>query len=495
MAESPIHFSTRRDILMLPYSETKKPYAHYTHATQAGFYVRVSKPNTQGKIARHYFHRYKAPDADGVLATVWKKLGLVEAVNKGDEPLKYEEAMRMVLEKRRSLQEDEDAGVSTRLTVAGAWAFYASEKFKSKEVTKEKDEQQYNRYLGHLADRFLDELDSKFWTTFVSQLREGTLVVGQSERKDGRGLEPTMLGPLRDATLTGVLNTASTLYDIGNKYSGIHGALKDKNPAKEAKSLLGKPNKRRSRIPLRLLGKAWRASEQLISPWWRDLFRVYLLTGMRYSLLISMKFSEIDFVNGIYVVDPRKRGTKRKAENITDETPMIWLPLSKFVLALIKARREFAPDRDGLVWFTPKPTRGRRTKKETAAVSDPRGAWSLIEWAIGGLHFTPHDLRRTFAAAGVMSRADMFSVSMLMLHTGDELAKAAHVPSITIEYIDTQEAVERQREAAEVITAYVLKLASMSDAEAAKIQEPNLPPELVAVLDDGENIDWNLEVA
>jgi integrase len=491
-----IYFDSKADVRKLPPCppESASPYAWHKHSSQPGFYVRASKEDKAGKYDLVYFHRYKAPevDAGGVTKRVEHRDPLGAVVPKGKED--YEAALKQLLTKRRELAEDEQQGVTKRLTVAGAWAFYHSFKHKNKEVSREKDEEQYNRYFGHLQNRYLDELDGKFWTIFVSQLREGTYVVGHKERADGRGLAPEMLGPLRDATLAGILSTAATLFDIANSFSGLHGELKGKNPAKEAKKLLGKPNKRRSRIPLRLLGKAWRASDQLISPWWRDLFQVFVLTGMRFSLLINMKFSEVDFVNGIYVIDPRKRGTKRKGENITEETPMIWMPLSDYVMNIIKARREFAPDRNGLVWFTPKPTRGRRTKKEAASLSDPRGAWSLIEWAIGGLHFTPHDLRRTFASAAAMAKADMFGASMLMLHTGDELAKAAHVPGITIDYIDTQEAVDLQREAAKAVTEYVLKLATLSDKEAALIKEPTLPPELVAVLEENETAEWDTEM-
>lgn len=468
---------------MLPAPEGK--YSEpYKHATQAGFYVKVYKPNAQGKIKREYFHRFKEPDTSGVLKQHWLRLGLVEGFESGDVALRYEDAMRLVLEKRRALSAERQEGVSTRLTVAGAWAFYASEKHKNKSSTKTKDEQQYQRYLSHLSSRYLDELRNNFWTEYVQQLREGTLVVGQKERKDGTGLEPALLGPLVDATLLGVLNTASVLYEIGNKYSGVHGDMQGKNPAQEAKRLLGEPNKRTSHIPLKLLGTAWRSANQLISPWWRDMFQVFVLTGLRRSLLMSMRFDEINFEHGIYVIDPRKPGTKRKGSKITESTPDIRMPLSGYVLDIIRARREFAPDQNGLVWFTPKPTRGRRTKKDAAALSDPRGAWTLIEGAIGDFHFTPHDLRRTFATAGSLGTRDMFALSMLMLHTGEELAKAANVPGITIQYINTDEAVERQRDATEEITKYVLMLAALPSDEAAKISEPALHPELIEACDE-----------
>jgi integrase len=472
--------------------DSKSPYAWHKHASQAGFYIRASKRDKAGKFELVYFHRFKAsePDSDGGMKLREYRISLGVVQPKAKE--EYEAALEKILKKRKELTRDESGSVSPRLTVAGAWAFHASVKQKSKDVTLGKDDEQYQRYFAHLGGRYLDELDGKFWTQVVTEMREGTYVVGHKPRADGRGMAPVMLGPLKASTLRGALNTGTILYDVANRFGGLRGDLKGKNPPREAKSLLGRDNKRRTRVPLALVGKAWRASDQLISPWWRDLFRIFVVTGMRFSLLMYMRFDEIDYANGIYVIDPRKRGTKRKGANITEDTPMIWMPLSGYVMNIIKARREFAPDPNGLVWFTPKPTRGRRTKKDAASLSDPRGAWSLIAQAIG-MRFTPHDLRRTFASAGAMSGADMFGIAMLLLHTGDELAKAAHVPGITIDYIDTQEAVDRQRASAEAVTKYILRLSKLSDAEAAKIKEPDLPPELKVVLGANEAAEWDYE--
>ena len=65
-----------------------------------------------------------------------------------------------------------------------------------------------------------------------------------------------------------------------------------------------------------------------------------------------------------------------------------------------------------------------------------------------------------------------------MLHTGEELAKAAGIPAITVQYMDTAEAVDKMRTAAEEITAYVLKLAAMPAEQAQKLAEPVLARDL-----------------
>jgi integrase len=489
MSEKAIRFDCKRDVNHLPPcpSSSKTPYAWHKHATQAGFYVRASKEDSQGKFERRYFHRYKHHEPDGRGGVkpnskeIREDLGVVQPGSKAD----YDEAYRRVLEKRRELKIAQHEGVSTRLTVAGAWAYCLTERFNKKDATKGKEADLFQRYFSHIEESYLDELPRAFWSSFLEKLREGTLVVGERMRKDKTGMEPMLLGPLSNATLIGVMNVASLLYEIGNKYNGLQGVLKGTNNPGDLRKQIGTPNHKTRHIPLKNLGTAWRASDQLVSPWWRDLFRVFVLTGLRRSLLFLMRFDEIDFENGVYIIDPRKPGAKRKGENITPDTKHIRLPLSKFVLDIIRARREFAPDTDGLVWFTPKPTRGLRTKKEKASLSDPRTAWTLLEWAIGGLHFSPHDIRRTYASLGSVVTKDLFAVSLLMLHTGEELAKAAGVPGITIKYMDTDEAVERMRAAAEEITAHVLKLAVLPAAEAQLIQDPILVQDLEDAAMDG----------
>ena len=479
-------FESNTSARMLPAcrADSKTPYAWHKHASQPGFYIRASKVDKHGKFDLEYFHRYKLPLPLGAAPGTQREekrdpLGTVGRAPKDD----FERALDEVREKRKKLRGTNAEDEGNRLTVASAWAYYGTEKFTNKPATKEKDHAQYERYLSHLGNRYLDELPRAFWASFLEQLREGTLVVGTRTDKHGATV-PAILGPLASATLIGVMNTAALLYEIGNKNNGLHGNLKGENPPASLRKNIGAPNERSHHIALKDLGTAWRASDLLVAPWWRDLFRVFVLTGMRRSLLFGMRFDEIDFRTGTYVIAPGKRGAKRKGEKITPSTKPIRLPLSKFVFDIIQRRREFAPDKNGLVWFTPKPSRGRRTKDEKQSLSDPRAAWTLLEWAIGDVHFTPHDLRRTFATVGSVATEDLFAVSLLMLHTGDQLAKAAGVPGITLKYMDTDEAVGKMRNAAEEITAYVLALAAMPVEQAATLVDPVLVPDLEDAIEE-----------
>jgi integrase len=474
-------FSTKQEARLLPPPETGY-YAKYPHITQPGFFVRVSKVKADGKIERLYMHRYDLVERD--------EAGNIKEREKVDdlgpvEAGRLEDVLRQVLETRHAQEKmRKQGGQETQLTVEGAWAYYATVKQLNKDLTADKDEKVFQRYFAHLGKRFLDDLPFPFWATFIKELREGTLVVGEKPREDDprKGMQPELRGPLSEATLIGVMNIAVMLFNIGNKYKGLR-ELKGTNPAAEAKKeLVGAPNEKTRHIPLKDLGKAMRAAQQLISPWWRDLFYTFVLTGLRRSLVFDMRFDEIDFKNGVYVIHPLKKGTKRLKKNVTESTPPLRIPLSAFMLEMIEAKREFAPDRDGLVWHTPKPTRGRRVKNDKQALSDPRGAWTLIEGAIGDLHFSPHDIRRTFATAGMACGADVFAVAMLMLHSGAGLAQVTQVPGITIKYMNTDEAVERMRRTAQQISDYVGHLIAMPEQEASNLEDPALPPMLENLL-------------
>ena len=481
-------FGTKAQMLALPVPAPPETAVDYPHATQAGLFIRVSPADREGRVRRTYFHRWKlkVTNAMGVSKEESGRdnLGLAAAFDKGDAVITVEEAVRKVSKARSERREAKLEGSPIkRLTVAEAWKFYAVEKQINRPPTHTKNTNLYERYFAYLGDQYLDALNYSFWSTWITQLKDGTLV---GSLDDG-ATSPT-LGPLAKASRIGVINLGVTLYEIAHRRDGLKGMVKGANPAREAKTLIGAPNVRRTHIKLSQLGLAWAASDQLCSPWWRDQFRVYVLTGLRHSLLAHMSFSEIDWANGFYVFSPHKKGTKRRGAKTPENAPMIRLPLSKMALDILRARRRFATDQNGPVWFAARPTRGRKAKK-SPVLSDPRASWQLIEDEMK-LHFTPQDLRRTFASIGAAGVTDLFAVSLLMLHSSSSLAHATGIPAITVNYMDTDEAIDRMRVATEQLAAHVEKLIHLSDEEAARIVEPELPPEIEeALFAGGESSD------
>lgn len=452
-------FSSLRQLVMLPVP--KKSPVEYPSADQAGLFCRVMPRTQDGHVRRTWVHRYKVTEAglDGKSTSKNKRtdLGLATPIYEGDQVLTLDEAKSAVLAARQAVHHvRRDGQTAERLTLEKAWSFYEVEKPHHRDETRKKDARNFERYLGHLKTRYLDELDYGFWAKFARELTTGQLVVGRKTNESGAEV-PVCRGPLAADTLIGVLNTASMLYDIGHKYKGLEGVAKTENPAREAKKLAGPKHERKGRIPLSKLGLAWRAADQMMSPWWRDQFRLYVLTGLRRNLMVTLQFSEVNFDEGALYISPEKQGTKRRGAKTTRHSPLIRLPVSKLALSILRSRREFAPDVNGPVWYSQTPTRGRARKE--AVLSDPRAAWTVVEGAID-IHFTPSDLRRTFATLGAAAADDVFAVALLMLHSAKGLAETVRVPGITVQYMDTSEAQERMTKAAEQVAEEVLRLAS-----------------------------------
>ncbi|KPF61708.1 hypothetical protein D621_00295 [beta proteobacterium AAP51] len=441
-------------------------------------------PRTKdGTVRRTWVHRFKVtvvnPDGTKSHKSDRTDLGLATEVEKGDQVMSLDDAKAAVLAARRAASHVREDGVkSERLTLEKAWSYYDVEKPHHRADTRTKDTRNFEHYLGHLRSRYLDELDYAFWAKYTHDLRLGKLLVGKKANEAGVEV-PVFRGPVAADTLVGVLNTASMLYEIGHKYRGLEGIPKTENPARDAKKLTGPKVERRGRIPLSKLGRAWRASDQMMAPWWRDQFRLYVLTGLRRSLMVNLQFSEVDFESGKLVISPHKRGTKRRGAKTPADAPPLRVPLSKLSLSILKERREFAPDPAGPVWYSPKPTRGKARKD--AVLSDPRAAWTTVEDVLD-LHFTPSDLRRTFATIGAAAAGDVFGVALLMLHSAKGLAETVNIPGITVQYMETDEAQERMQKAAEEVCAKVMQVAAMPSETASQLEEANLPAILEQVL-------------
>lgn len=465
-----LSFTSKRSLLALR-CPADRDFVEAWHETIAGFGVRIMSQDARGNVRRTYLCRYTALVPDGQGGTVKKdrkeRLGLVDELD-DEAAISYDDALEKALALRRVQKEQRSGAGPVRMTVGDAWASYASEKQLNRESTHEKDKRTYERALQHLENRFLDELQYTFWSDAVSQLKAGSYVVG-TELRDGKEV-PVRIGPYAAPSVKAILNVASNLYEIARKHKGLPGLEHKENPARDAKELIGTANKRRGHLPLKKVGPTWRAADQLVAPAFRDLFRVLVLTGLRRALVLGMTFAEIDFEQGVYLIDPRKPGTKRRGKDLAENAEHIKLPLSMYVLNLLKARREFAPDPAGPVFYS-QPMRGEAAA--AGVITDPRTSWTPLE-SVAGMHFTPHDLRRTFATLGVAApgSSDVFALSLLMLHSGSSLAKAAGVPAITVEYINTDEAQDRMRVVTEAITSYVLKLA------AGKVEAPEKEPRL-----------------
>lgn len=484
-------FNSLREALSLPAPERGKPFVEYSHQEFSRFKVRVHPADAKGRVLRQWAIRAKFTVA-GKEKEDRNTYGQLEALEKTDVVVEYRHALRQVLDRLEEIERlkaspelaKEAARQQQRLTVAGAWAGHASQTRLQRDATTEKEHGTYRRYLSHLADCYLDELPYAFWSKFAAGLSAGRLL-------NADGLTSQALSSARaEATVIGVMNLASKLYNIGHRLEGLPGKDKSWNPAREArKEDTGTPNVRRGHIPLSKIAAAWRAADVLCESWARDQLRLYILSGLRHSLLAELQYSEVDVRGRRLKLSPHKRGTKRRKKDLAANAPDILLPLSNSALQIIEARRQYAPDAEGPVWYAIKKPGGKAAKAgvpKIATHSDPRSNWAHIsKEVLGGMSFLRHDLRRTFAQIALQSGADLVGTSLLMLHAPRTLAKLMDVPDITVAYMNTPLAQKRMRDAADAIERYVLGLLAGSIVPAEEDLE--LPPELAAAVGKEED--------
>lgn len=154
-------------------------------------------------------------------------------------------------------------------------------------------------------------------------------------------------------------------------------------------------------------------------------------------------------------ISPHKSGTKRHGSKTPSNAAEIVLPISATALRIIEARRPWAPDLNGPVWYSVSQPGGKRTA-EVATNSDPRSNWAHIEKRVlGDMHFARHDLRRTFARIGVRAGADLMGTSLLMLHSPRTVAKVLNLPDVSVDYMNLPEAQEQMRSASNAIEKFI----------------------------------------
>lgn len=469
-----------------PGDEENRDSVDHKCLTTPGLFVRVFKPDSKGRIRRQWVHRYDEfrPDGAGGVKKHNKKpaFGLVQALDSSEKAMSLEEAQRYVLNARAATtaSKADGRGGSPRLTIATTMKYYDADNPTHRDTTRVKDKKVIKRYFSQFEDRYLDELNYAFWLNFQNSFLNGRVQVGQKTGADGK-VVPVYLGPLAPATVSNIMTAAIRLYQLAETFEGLKDVKEGYNPPRDVKKKLPVIHKKIRRIPLDQLGLSLRASRQLCPPWWSDLFECYLLTGLRRSLMIDMRFDQIDFKRKLYLIDPQRPGTKRRGSRLPKDAPFIRLPLSDRMIEILRARQEFATDKNGWVWYTSRAQRGIRTKTE-ARLSDPRSSWRYISEVLDNLHFGPQDLRRTYASIGGAAVSDLLGFSLLMLHSPLTVAAQVGVPGITIEYMNTDEAQDKMRSAAKEVAAYLRKL-ELDVNRVLKIEERALKAEERALTD------------
>ncbi|WP_144267810.1 tyrosine-type recombinase/integrase [Comamonas thiooxydans] len=442
-------FSSLASALALP-APTSADATEYAHESQAGFYVRVHKERADGAVRRSYVARYLLKDAYGKTKSVRETLGLVETLG-------VEEAKPFAIAQADALRNVHRAKSkllgNVKATLKDAYDEWESKQTENRGKPLSPDyqakiRQVWRTFLEPMGDNFLDEMQDEHWMRFLELAR--------------RGRVKSLLGKEYSAksasAAKNVINTVSHLYKVAHEMEALKHMPPDWDPTRKAYSDIEPANKRENRIHPTKFPDLWIALDQLMAPWWRDLFKVFLFTGLRDSLVMDMRWDQIDFNEHTLEIPVLARGTKRSAQALSmkGRTATIVLPLSSEVMRILQARYRMRPSGalGEWVWYGPKGT-GATQKRLT----DPRAAWSVLEPFIG---FMPikHDLRRTFANLG-SSLASQYrgAISSLMLHSTQKTAKEAGLAAITLEYAGDD--IYTNKQALEIYTRGVLELAQV----------------------------------
>lgn len=469
-------FNGKREAENLP-APKGSSFVEYPNLHIPQFKLRVHPPDKNGKVLRQYAIRLTMPEPDGKGGWTDKKLrkafGLVSEM---DYQAAKSYAMGLV-DKARELRinptaQAEAVKLSQRATVGEAWEWLSKSYGKKREATRAKEQSQFDTYFEPLSERYLDELDKPFWDKFCTELLEGPRFTTDKEGNKKR------LKPLRMATVHGLMTLAASLYVQAHLNERIPGKPSTWVPPRLTKKhKLNEPEARVFHIPLNSIATVWRAADVMCASWARDQLRIFLLTGLRRSLLGDLCFSEVNFAQKRLQISPHRPGTKRRAAKLKESAKPLNIPVCDTVLAILKARLEFAKDKEGPVWYTITEPSMAQSDKKAPRHSDPRTNWAHIhEKVLDGMRFTPHDCRRTFATLSLVAKTDMLGASLLMLHSPVTTSRAIGLSPVTMDYVNTGKAQAQMRQASQDVEAYVLGLldGSITPPE----DDPELPEEL-----------------
>lgn len=157
-------------------------------------------------------------------------------------------------------------------------------------------------------------------------------------------------------------------------------------------------NTQRSAIPMEALATWYQGVMKIENPIRRDWLLFVLFSGLRRESASTMRWEDVNFARRVLRV-PRPKGGEARAFD---------LPLSDFLIEILERRKAehaalCAENERMRPWVWP-------AESESGHISEPRAEFD-------GLHWTPHDLRRTFITAAMhWCKLHPYDVKLLVNH-------------------------------------------------------------------------------
>lgn len=388
-----------------------------------------------------------SPDGDGVKSFTYQQA--LDEWAKRKEELDLSEKERdeqrrvELLEKRKRVTLDEafEDFIGNRLKKGAKTALQPATIASYKE--------RYDRYLRNVTYRgqriggyVLADTKARDWKEVIE-----AIAISNIHRRNSVGTDKSVVLipeaklpagiPMMDAHAKQVLNLISGIYDYLESLEEV-----EKNPIRLVRqtTALRSPPTRRTRIrhvDMKAFYTNLKARTKVKQA--ADAVKVKHFTGMRSSAVQQMRWDRLDLDMGVY-----------RAEGDTGWKGFIgWVPLSDFVIDLLREIQSGARGYTDNVWVFP-------SRDRTTHLKSFRGT---VEMCGEGLSYRPipHDLRKTFAGAAQMVLKDVSLVGALLTHrwATDEYGNALPGQAVTMGYITPE--IEVLRSAANRVVDVMLQ--------------------------------------
>lgn len=391
-------FSTRDELHGIPEPEGAAPRVVW-HRTVEGFGASIARKNSRtGKSLRQYIARFK--DVDGK--------DQKKAIGKFEE-IQFNDAMREAMDLRGVAKHERKTGIKPLPTLKKALDYYITDRHERlADDTVEHYRAKWN-YLAAWHDENVITLGMDFW---ADRYRDISL-------ENGR------------ATAQAVLRIAHSVYkDL------VRDGRLAINPVAQVASkqqIYAKGQPKREFIRRQDLPKFWAWIETRAHVTVRDWCRVAMLTGLRDSVISSLRWENVDIENRLLRVPAEERGNKAKR--------LVWVPISNMLYELVIAPRYAAGETRRSPWVLPS------MRKADQPLTDIRGTMATL-FAETGINVSPHRMRRTFATIAKAATGDTLLVSRMLTHSSKS-ARDDDAPAVTAGYVfseseDLREGFEKQ---------------------------------------------------
>lgn len=168
-----------------------------------------------------------------------------------------------------------------------------------------------------------------------------------------------------------------------------------------------KETRRRTYIKPHELKAWWDAVHALENDTYRDFFLLLLFTGLRRSEAASLKWTDIDFKDRTFTIPETKNGD-----------PLV-LPLSEYLFGILQERQKIYGN---YKFVFPGPG-------ETGHLIEPKKGVSTVIKS-SGVHFSCHDLRRTFITIAESLEISHYSLKRLINHRASDVTAGYIIVSV-----------------------------------------------------------------